>query len=90
MSAPSTPPASLTPDQKHAYARAFPVHVGVDTGKRFHVFVARGPDGTRRRGVRIDVGRAGFDAADAHLTAAFPGVPREQMLIGLEFASHHG
>jgi transposase len=87
------PPAglpSLTPDQKHAYARRFPVHVGVDTGKRFHVMVARRADGARRKGVRVDVGRAAFDAADAHLTAAFPGVPREQMLVGLEFAGHHG
>ena len=25
----------MTPDQKYAYARSFPVHVGVDTGKKF-------------------------------------------------------
>ncbi len=38
----------MTPDEKSAYARWFPVHVGVDTAKRVHVLVAQGPDGRRR------------------------------------------
>lgn len=43
----------MTPDQKAAFARTFPVHVGVDTGKRFHVLVGRGPDGLRRKPVKV-------------------------------------
>ena len=81
---------SMTPDEKRAFARGFPVHVGVDTGKTFHMMVAAGPDGMRRKGVRVDVGRDGFDRADRELTATFPGVPRDRMLVGLEFAGHHG
>jgi transposase len=77
-------------DDKEAYAREFPVHVGVDTGKEFHKLVARGPDGRRTKAVRVDVGREGFDAADKFLTEKFPGIPRDRMLIGLEFAGHYG
>jgi transposase len=77
-------------DDKLAYARTFPVHVGVDTGKTFHKLVARGPDGRRTKAVTVQVTRAGFDAADAHLAALFPDVPRERMLVGIEFAGHHG
>jgi transposase len=80
----------MTPDEKYAYARQFPVHVGVDTSKTFHVLVARGPDGRRTKAFRADVSRAGFDAADGHLTTLFPDVPRDRMLVGLEFAGHHG
>lgn len=77
-------------DRKEAHARTCPVHVGVDTGKSFHKLVARGPDGQRGKAVRVEVSRAGFEAADAYLTSSFPGVPRERMLVGLEFAGHHG
>lgn len=77
-------------DAKVGYARQFAVHVGVDTGKSFHQLVARGPDGRRLGAVRVDVTRAGFEAADAYLTTTFPGVPRAQMLVGLEFAGHNG
>lgn len=77
-------------DRKEAYARTCPVHVGVDTGKSFHKLVARGPDGQRGKAVRVEVSRAGFEAADAYLTSSFPGVPRERMLVGLEFAGHNG
>ena len=77
-------------DEKYLYARSFPVHVGVDTAKTFHVLVARGPDGRRTKPHRVLVSRAGFDGADAHLTGLFPDVPRAQMLVGLEFAGHHG
>lgn len=80
----------MTPDEKYAYARSFPVHVGVDTSKTFHVLVARGPDGRRTRPHTVAVARAGFEAADAHLTSLFDSVPREKMLVGLEFAGHHG
>jgi len=31
----------MTPDQKAAFARSFPVHAGVDTCKRFHVLGPR-------------------------------------------------
>ncbi len=77
-------------DDKLAYARTFCVHVGVDTGKTFHMLVARGPDSRRTKAITVPVSRGGFDAADAHLTALFPNVPRERMLVGIEFAGHHG
>lgn len=80
----------MTPDQKYAHARTFPVHVGVDTSKQFHVVVARGPDGFRKKPYRVNVSREGFDACDRYLTELFPDVPRNRMLIGLEFAGHHG
>lgn len=80
----------MSPDEKYAYPRQFPVHVGVDTAKRFHVLVARGPDGKRTKPHKVIVSRAGFVAADAHLQALFPGVAQAQMLVGLEFAGHHG
>jgi hypothetical protein len=57
----------MTPDQKLAYARSFPVHVGVDTGKTFHVLVARGPDGFRTKAIKVVVSRPGFQAAAAQL-----------------------
>ena len=77
-------------DEKYLYARTFPVHVGVDTAKKFHVLVARGPDGRRTKAQRVDVCRSGFDAADTHLKTLFPEIPREKILVGLEFAGHHG
>jgi transposase len=77
-------------DDKLAYARTFPVHVGVDTGKTFHKLVARGPDGRRTSAFTVPVGRRGFDDADAHLTSVFSGMRRDQMLVGIEFAGHHG
>lgn len=80
----------MTTDQKRAYAATFPVHVGVDTGKTFHKLVARGPDGQRTPAHKVLVSRVGFEAADAHLRALFPGMAPQQMLVGLEFAGHHG
>ncbi len=80
----------MSPDEKAAFARTFLVHVGVDTGKRFHVLVARGPDGLRRKPLKVLVSREGFERADAELQALFPDTERSRMLIGLEFAGHHG
>jgi len=80
----------MTPDEKRAFARTFPVHVGVDTGKTFHVLVAQGPDGHRTATRKVLVARAAFAEADAQLVTWFPAVPRERMLVGLEFAGHHG
>ncbi|MBK6423872.1 MAG: transposase [Gemmatimonadetes bacterium] len=80
----------MTPDEKQAYARQFPVQVGVDTAKQFHVLVAQGPDGRRSRPFRVDVSRAGFEATHAHLQGLFPSLSPTQMLVGLEFAGHHG
>ena len=80
----------MTPDEKHAYARQFSVHVGVDTAKLFHVLVAQGPEGRRSKPFRVLVSRAGFEAAYAHLQSLFPGLAPAQMLVGLEFAGHHG
>ena len=86
---PTRVPASMTPDEKVAYAARFPVHVGVDTGKSFHKLVARGPDGRRTRTLCVDVARASFEAADRFLRDTF-GVAPQQVLVGLEFAGHHG
>jgi transposase len=80
----------MTPDEKQAYARQFPAHVGVDTAKLFHVLVAQGPDGRRSKPFKVLVSRAGFEAADAQLRALFPTLAPRQMLVGLEFAGHHG
>src|SRR5215208_2402297 len=77
-------------DAKESYARTFQVHVGVDAGKTFHKLVARGPDGRRGKAVRVDVSRAGFEAADAYLRECFPDVPPERVLVGLEFAGQNG
>jgi transposase len=87
--APRKTPAQIV-DEREALAREYPVHVGVDTGKAFHKLVARGPDGRRRKAVRVDVSRAGFEAADQYLAVAFPGVPRQRVLVGVEFAGHNG
>lgn len=80
----------MRPDDKFLYARSFPVHVGVDTGKSFHVLVARGPDGRRRRPHKVMVGREGFEKTHAHLRDLFPDVAPSRILVGLEFAGHHG
>ena len=46
-----------TSDEKELYARQFPIHVGVDTGKTFHQLVARGRNGRRKKAIRVDVSR---------------------------------
>jgi len=79
----------MTPDEKAAYARQFPVHVGVDTAKHFHVLVAFGPDGRRSKPFKV-VSRAAFEATHSHLRTLFPSDAPGQMLTGLEFAGHHG
>lgn len=80
----------MTPDEKAAYARQFPVHVGVDTAKQFHVLVAMGPDGRRSAPFKVVVSRPGFEPTHAHLQGLFPPLTPSQMLVGLEFAGHHG
>ena len=77
-------------EDKEVYARQFPVHVGVDTAKAFHVLVARGSDYRRLPPRRVDVSREGFEAAHQYLQGKLPGVPPEQILVGMEFAGHHG
>jgi len=80
----------MNTDQKRAYAATFPVHVGVDTAKVFHKLVVRGPDGQRTNAYKVLVSRAGFEAAAAHLRDSYPRIATQQVLIGLEFAGHHG
>jgi transposase len=80
----------MNTDQKRAFAATFPVHVGVDTAKTFHKLVVRGPDGQRGKAYKVLVSRAGFEDADTYLRSLFPGVAPRQMLVGLEFAGHHG
>jgi transposase len=77
-------------DEQEAFARTFPVHVGVDCGKVFHKLVARGPDGRRLKAVKVLVSREGFDDADAYLARMFPAIKRSEMLVGLEFGGHYG
>jgi transposase len=80
----------MNQDEKERHAAGFAVHVGVDTGKTFHKLVARRPGDVRSKPVRVDVTRAGFDAAHAEFTALFPDVAPQRMLVGVEFAGHHG
>lgn len=77
-------------DEKYLFARRFAVHVGVDTGKAFHKLVARGADGRRRAPFKVLVNRAGFEEAHAHLRVSFPDHAASDILVGLEFAGHHG
>jgi transposase len=77
-------------EQNRAYAEGFDVLIGVDCGCTFHQLVARGRDGRRKKALRVDVSRAGFDAAHAHLQQTFPGLRPSEMLAGMEFAGHHG
>ena len=81
--------------EKYLYARSFPVHVGVDTAKKFHMLVARGPDGHRTKAQRVLVSRQGFDAADAHLTTLFPEItntssPKASRTIRFSGRTHRG
>jgi transposase len=80
----------MNTDQKRAFAATFPVHVGVDTAKTFHKLVVRGPDGQRGKAYKVVVSRSGFEDADTYLRSQFPGIAPKQMLVGLEFAGHHG
>ena len=82
--------ALRTTDAKEAFARQFPVHVGVDVGKSFHQLVARDSTGARGPAVRIDATRAGFESAEAALRGRFPLARPAEMLVGLEFAGHYG
>jgi transposase len=80
----------MRPDEKLVYARTFAVHVGVDTGKKHHVMVARGPDGVAGSPIRVEVTRSSFEASLERLYAQFPDVPPDRYLVGVEFAGHHG
>ena len=46
-------------EQREAYARQFPAHVGMDSGKMFQTLVASGPDRVRTKALTVEVGRAG-------------------------------
>jgi hypothetical protein len=72
------------------FAVQFPVHVGIDAAKGTHTLVARGPDGLFTDALTFPVGRAGFEPAARALAQTYPDIRFDQMLIGLEFAGHHG
>jgi transposase len=72
------------------FAAQFPVHVGIDAAKGTHTLVARGPDGVFTAPLTFPVGHTGFDTAAQSLQQAFPVVGPDQMLVGIEFAGHHG
>ncbi|MGH7654559.1 MAG: IS110 family transposase, partial [Gemmatimonadaceae bacterium] len=76
--------------EREAYARQFPVHVGVDAGKSFHKLVACGPDGVRTKAERVEVSRAGFEGALRFLQQTFPDRAPAEMLVAIEFAGHYG
>jgi transposase len=80
----------MKPDDKYIWARSFPIHVGVDTGKVFHKLVVRGPDGRRQKAFKVLVSRPGFDETHAYLRTTFPNNAPGDFLVGLEFAGHHG
>lgn len=80
----------MRPDEKLVYARTFPVHVGVDTGKRHHVMVARGPTAVTAEAITVEVTRASFERSLERLYEQFPGVAPHRFLVGIEFAGHHG
>lgn len=80
----------MTEEEKERYAAGFAVHVGVDTGKSFHKLVGRRPGDVRSKPFKVTVDRTGFDAAHAHLTELFPDIAPDRMLVGIEFAGHHG
>ena len=77
-------------ERQRRWAGQFPVHLGVDAAKLFHAIVARGPDGAVLERAKVDVSRASFEGWWAELRVAFPGVIPAQMLVGIEFAGHHG
>jgi transposase len=72
------------------FAARFPVHVGIDAAKATHTLVARGPDGVFTAPLTFPVGRVGFDAAAGALAQAYPVLRFDQVLVGIEFAGHHG
>lgn len=80
----------MRPDERYAYAQSFRVHVGVDTGKLFHVLVARPIGGRRTKPRKVHVNRDSFEAAVAFLQERFPDVEPSETLVGVEFAGHHG
>jgi transposase len=77
-------------EERETFARGFRIHVGVDSGKRFHTLVASGPDRARTKAVRVDVTREGFEGALAFLRAQFPDSTPSQTLVAIEFAGHYG
>jgi len=84
-------PSALLPSEgRAAFARTFSLHVGVDAGRSFHKMVARQPEKPRTAPFRIEVNRAGFDAADHFLRTKFPRVPRRRVLVGVEVGGEYG
>jgi transposase len=77
-------------ERQRRWAGQFRLYIGVDAAKLFHAIVARGPEGAVLERAKVDVGRATFAAWWAELRATFPGITPAQMLVGIEFAGHHG
>ena len=77
-------------ERQRRWAGQFRLHIGVDAAKQFHAMVARGPDGAVLERPKVDVRREAFAAWWTGLRAAFPDVTPAQMLVGIEFAGHHG
>ena len=72
------------------YVSQFPLLVGVDTAKQKFTAVARTPDGVFSTPVDVSLGRAEWLAWLQDLHALYPGLRPDQVLMGLEFAGHHG
>lgn len=77
-------------ERQRRWAGQFRLHIGVDAAKLFHAIVARGPDGTVLERPKVDVRRDAFEEWWMELRATFPGIAPAQMLVGIEFAGHHG
>ncbi len=88
------PTAPTLPDDRQErqrrWAGQFPLHIGVNAAKQFHAIVARGPDATVLERAKVDVSRPSFEAWWAELRQTFPSITPAQMLVGIEFAGHHG
>jgi transposase len=72
------------------YVSQFPLLVGVDTAKQKFTAVARTPDGVFSTPVDVSLGRAQWLGWLQDLHALYPALRPDQVLMGLEFAGHHG
>lgn len=90
MVSPHSVPRDDRQERQRLYAEGFKVHLGVDAAKGHHAIVARGISGGVVEAGKVKVKRPEFDAYLDRLREAFPGVKPSEMLVGIEFAGHHG
>jgi transposase len=54
------------------------------------VLLVQDARGVRGKAFRVNVGRQEFEALDAQLGTSLPTLTADQILVGIEFAGHHG